>query len=392
MKWTKAGFFLTLILSVLLWTISACSVSLSEAATPTLTEEPFYTPSLPPTATKSLTATPVTPTLLPTVIPVEGTVQTQLNVRTSADKNSPSLGMIKAGEKVQIIGKNETGDWWLILYPADPSGLGWVAAPFISTRSTPEVPVVHGDILLTQGTAVPSPTSIGGLSAETLVKVNVRSGPGTAFNSLGMIDPEKSLTLTGKNETGTWLQIFKVGGPGDRGWVSSAYVRVDGDTGLLPIFNEYGTPVVPTSGTLLSDQPTPTLIPLPAAEDGDSAQNPAASIDFSPDGARRFSYSSAVSTPEGDASDWVQFTPYSPQPAQTDPIFLSLDCEGNGDVTAELLQGGVPISNWGTLTCDKDSGALALPGGSPYSLKLSAAPGTGGLQSVLYMLTVESGQ
>jgi uncharacterized protein YraI len=157
--------------------------------------------------------TDFTPTFAPTVIPVEGTVQTQLNVRTTADKNSPSLGMIKAGEKVQIIGRNEAGDWWLILYPADPSGLGWVAAPFISTRSTPEVPVVSGDILLTQGTAVPPPTSIGGLSAETLVKVNVRSGPGTAFNSLGMIDPENSLTLTGKNEAGTWLQIFKVGGP-----------------------------------------------------------------------------------------------------------------------------------------------------------------------------------
>jgi uncharacterized protein YraI len=373
--------------------LSACSVSLSDVSTPTLTEEPFNTPTLPPTATVRPSETPTfTPTFAPTVIPVEGTVQTQLNVRTTADKNSPSLGMIKAGEKVQIIGKNETGEWWLILYPADPSGLGWVAAPFISTKSKPEVPVVSSDILLTQGTPIPSPTSIGGLSAVTLVKVNVRSGPGTAFNSLGMIDPEKSLTLTGKNEGGTWLQIFKVGGPGDRGWVSSAYVRVDGDTGQLPIFDEYGTPVVPTSGTPQADQPTPTLVPVMAADDGDSAQNPAANIVFSPEESRRFSYSSAVSAPEGDASDWVQFTPYSPQSVQTDPIFLSLDCEGNGSLNVELLQAGVPLPNWGSLTCDKDSGALALPGGSPYSLKLSAAPGVGGLQSVLYTLTVESGQ
>src|SRR5512137_1077535 len=150
MKKTRTGFFLPLILSVLLWTVYACSVSLSEVSTPTLTEEPFNTPTLPPTATERPTSTlTLRPTLAPTVIPVEGTVQTQLNVRTTADKNSPSLGMIKAGEKVQIIGKNEAGDWWLILYPADPSGLGWVAAPFISTRSTPEVPVVSGDILLT---------------------------------------------------------------------------------------------------------------------------------------------------------------------------------------------------------------------------------------------------
>jgi hypothetical protein len=150
--------------------------------------------------------------------------------------------------------------------------------------------------------------------------------------------------------------------------------------------------VVPTSGTPQADQPTPTLVPVPAANDGDSAQNPAANIVFSPEGSRRFSYSSAVSVPEGDASDWVQFTPYSPQPAQTEPVFLSLDCEGNGDLTVELLQAGVPLQGWGSLTCEEDSGALALPGGSPYILKLSAAPGAGGLQSVLYTLTVESGQ
>ncbi len=380
---------LLLLLAVLL---SACSVSLSQATTAVPTELPFDTPTLPPTATERPTATPVTPTVAPTVVPVEGTVQTQINVRTTADKNSPSLGLIKAGEKVQIVGQTEAVDWWLIYYADAPSGYGWVTAQYVTTKSTPEVPVVSGDFTLLIGTPFPTPTPIGGLSAKTLVKVNVRSGPGTGFNSLGMIDPESSLTLTGKNETGTWLQIFKAGGPGDRGWVSAAYVRVDGDTAMLPMFNEFGTPVADTSGTPQPGQPTPTLIIAPAADDGDSAQKPAASILFSPQGARQFIYSSAVSAPEGDSTDWVQFAPYSPQPGQTEPISLHLACDGNGTLKVELWQDGSPLTGWGTLACGGNSGALALSGESTYLLKLAATEGAGGLQSVLYTLTVESGK
>lgn len=380
---------LILLLGVLL---SACSVSLSEAATVVPTELPFNTPTLPPTATPRPTATPVTPTIAPTVEPVEGIVQTQINVRTTANKDSASLGLIKAGEKVQIVGQNEAGDWWLIQYPGAQSGYGWVNAQYIQTKSKPDVPVVDQDTLLALGTPVPSPTQLAGLSAKTLVKVNVRSGPGTSFNSLGMIDPESTLTLTGKNETGTWLQIFKAGGPGDRGWVSAAYVQVEGDTGLLPKFNEYGTPVAEESGTPQTGRPTPTLVIAPAADDGDSAQKPAASILFSPQGARQFTYSSAVSTPEGDSTDWVQFAPYSPQSGQTAPIIFDLACEGNGTLKVELWQDGAPLTDWGTLACGGDSGELALSGESTYLLKLAATEGAGGLQSVLYTLTVESGK
>lgn len=380
---------LILLLAVLL---SACSVSLSEATTVVPTEPPFNKPTLPPTATPRPTATLVTPTIAPTVEPVEGIVQTQINVRTTANKDSASLGLIKAGEKVQIVGQNETGDWWLIQYPGAPSGYGWVNAQYIQTKSKPDVPVVDQDTLLARGTPLPSPTQLAGLSAKTLVKVNVRSGPGTGFNSLGMIDPESTLTLTGKNETGTWLQIFKAGGPGERGWVSAAFVQVEGDTGLLPVFNEYGTPVAETAGTPQTGQPTPTLVIVPAADDGDSAQKPATSILFAPDGARQFTYSSAVSLPEGDTTDWVQFAPYSPQPGQTLPLFLGLTCEGNGTLKVELWQDGEPLTDWGTLACGSESGSLLLSGESTYLLKLAATEGTGGLQSVLYTLTVKLGQ
>jgi uncharacterized protein YraI len=371
--------------------LSACSVAIAQPETLVPTEPLFNTPTLPPTNTPRPTATLVTPSVTPTVNPVEGTVLTQINVRAEPDKNSVSQGLIKAGEKVMIIGQTAAGDWWQIQYPAAQSGLGWVSSAYIETKSKPEVPVVSETAPPAQGTPAASPTPLAGISAKTVEKVNVRSGPGTGFNPLGMIDPGSSLTLTGKNETGTWLQIFKSGGPGDRGWVSAAYVKVEGDTALLPVFNELGTPVVET-GTAQPDQPTPTLVIAPAADDGDSATKPGASIQFAPDGARQFNYSSDVSTPQGDSTDWVQFKPYSPQPGQTLPIFLGLTCEGNGTLNVELWRDGAPLTNWGTLACGSESGALLLSGDSSYLLKLSAAEGTGGLQSVPYTLTVKLGQ
>jgi uncharacterized protein YraI len=365
--------------------ISACSVAIGEPEQIVPTEPLFNTPTLPPTHTPRPTATVITPSVTPTVAPVEGTVTTQINVRAAPDKASLSLGLLKGGDKVQIIGQNAAGDWWQIYHSESTNGTGWVSAAYIETASKPEVPVIGDTAPPAQGA---SPTPLAGVTAKTLQKVNVRSGPGTSFNTLGTIEPGASLTLTGKNDTGTWLQIFQAGGPGDRGWVSSAYVQVDGDTNLVPVMNELGTPVVET-GTPQPEQPTPTPVIAPAAADGDSAQKPAANILFSPQGARLFSYSSALSVPEGDSTDWVQFKPYSPQPGQTSPISLGLACDGNGTLKVELLKDSTPLADWGTLACGGKSGDLILSGDSTYLLKLDAAEGTGGLQSVSYTLTVK---
>jgi uncharacterized protein YraI len=380
-------FIVVILLAMLL---SACSVRVGNSATEVPTELPFNTPTLPPTATPRPTATVVTPSITPTVSPVEGTVSTQINVRAAPDKNSVSEGLLKAGETVQIVGQNEAGDWWLIQYPPAESGLGWVSAAYIQSASKPDVPVVNPEA--SKPTPLASPTPLAGLSAKTVEKVNVRSGPGTGYNSLGTIDPGSSLTLTGKNETGTWLQIYKAGGPGDRGWVSAAYVQVDGDTNQLPVLDEMGTPVAQTPGTPEAERATSTPVIAPAADDGDSAQKPAISILFSPQASRKFIYSNDVSTPQGDSTDWLQFAPYSPQPGQTTPINLGLTCDGNGSVNVELWQNGTPLSGWGSLACGGHSGSLSLAGDSTYLLKLSAAEGTGDLQSVKYTLTASLGQ
>ena len=72
------------------------------------------------------------------------------------------------------------------------------------------------------------------------------------------------------------------------------------------------TPVTPGAAATPSG-PAMTLTPTvgPAFADGDSQAAPAVRVNFSAAGTHRFTYSSQVSAPEGDAEDWVEFTPYA---------------------------------------------------------------------------------
>jgi uncharacterized protein YgiM (DUF1202 family) len=372
---------LAAVLSWLALSAAACSFSVSPTdGTPGAPG--FSTPTLAPSLTPRPTSTAAPPTIMPTVAPVAGTTTNIVNVRTEPDQGAEVLGQLPINTDVQIIGMDFTKSWYQILYPDGPDGLGWVAGQLILTTTTPEVPVIG------VGAAGTPPA---GTQATTSQTINVRAGPGTDFNTLGTLDSGETITLTGKNDSATWLQIYFPGGPDDRAWVSAGFVTVD-DTSSLPVLNNEGTPVAgggtqtsPTSG------PTPTPTPGPAASDGDSPQAPALSVNFSPDSSRLFAYTSDLSYPQGDSEDWIQFTPYSPQSGQTAPMLASLTCIGNGTVTIELWQDGAPLDNWGTLACGSSEGPLNLSGESTYLLHIGAAEGSGGLQYVQYTLTVQIG-
>ena len=359
--------------------LAACSLSVSPSEeTPDGNE--FSTPTLAPSLTPRPTATTAPATITPTVAPVAGTTTIIVNVRSGPDQSSNVLGQLPISTDVQIIGTDFTKSWYQIIYPDGPDGIGWVAGQFIQTEETPEVPVIGG------GAAGTPPPGVEGQASQT---INVRSGPGTDFNTLGTVDSGESMTLTGKNGSGTWLQIYFPGGPGDRGWVSAGFVTVD-DTSGLPVLDDQGTPV-PGGGGESTAAPTASATLEAAPSDGDSPQTPALTVTFSPQSSRLFAYTSEVSYPEGDREDWIQFAPYSPQAGQTAPMLASLTCEGNGTVVVELWQDGTPLENWGTLACGSSQGPLNLAGDSTYLIHLSAAEGSGGLQFVQYTLTVQIG-
>ncbi len=180
--------------------------------------------------------------------------------------------------------------------------------------------------------------------------------------TLGMLEANTIVVLTAKNATASWFQIEYPSGSEARGWVTAQYIQTD-YSAELPVVDEFGQPVsTGTPGaTPVPMTPTPTL--GPAAEDGDSSEDPAVSIVFSSGGTRKFTYSSQVSTPEGDAEDWVEFTPFDSLPAADARLLVTLVCTGNGTLDVELWQSGASLPAWGTLECGDSDRVLALPAG-----------------------------
>src|SRR5690349_1072127 len=69
------------------------------------------------------------------------------------------------------------------------------------------------------GTAGPSPTACSP-SLTATSSINVRSGPGTAYGSVDNLAAGTIVTVTGKNNDGTWWYINRPAG--GTGWVSAS--------------------------------------------------------------------------------------------------------------------------------------------------------------------------
>jgi uncharacterized protein YraI len=319
----------------------------------TLTNTPLVIDStLPASLPPAPSETSLTPPPQPTVVPVDGATSTQVNVRAEPSTAGNVLGIIPADTRIEITGKDPGGNWWQINYPQGqgqgPDGKGWVTAQYITVAGTPEVPVIGG-------------TEAGPNSGNVAViqqQLNVRSGPGTDFNSLGTLNPQDVVSLTGKDPNGAWLQIDFPAGPEGKGWVNAAFVQAQGAENL-PIIAESGRVVGTGTPTRIPSTPTPTLVP--AREDHDSDDNPLVSVTFDPAGTQTFIYNGDVSAPSGDPEDWIQFTPFNGR------VLLEVSCNG-GDLLIELIQDG---RAFGQAACGTRQTVSVAPD-APVQIHLSA--------------------
>jgi uncharacterized protein YraI len=330
----------------------------------------MVTATLPFTFSPPATDTPLPPPAASTVAPIEGMTATQLNVRVEPSTAGNVLGILPANTKVQITGKDPAGNWWQILYPQGQDGKGWVTAQYVTVANGTAIPVIGG------ANAV-DPNS--GNTAVVQQQINVRSGPGTGFNSLGTLNPKDVVHLTGKDANSIWLQIDFQNGPDGKGWINAAFVQAR-NVENLPIVTEAGEAI--GTGTPTEVPPTATSTVVPAWEDNDSQNNPIASVVFEPSGTHTLIYSGDVSSPEGDPEDWVQFTSYM------DTVYASLDCKGNTNLQASFLEKSQPTSL--VLACGDKLKPVAVKAGEMYTVHLQVTQFPGGLQYTTYTLTIRT--
>lgn len=346
---------------------SSCARQVDQAA-PTSTTA-LLTSTLPAASASSPSETPLPPPPQPTAAPVEGTSSTQINVRSEPSTSASVLGMIPANTNVQIVGKDPGENWWQILYEAGVEGKGWVTAQYVTAANPDAVPVIGAD---------PADPGDGNV-AIVQQQINVRSGPGTSFNSLGTLNAQDVVNLTGKDSNGAWLQIAFAAGPEGKGWVNAAFVRAQGVENL-PIVTDAGQVVGTGTPTTIPAAPTPTVIP--AWIDNDSSGNPIASVTFEPGGMHTLIYSGDISAPEGDTQDWIHFNPY------TRAILLSLACTGSASLEVEFFENGVLLNN--DVACGNQTSRITVNAGANYLIHLYTSSSTSALHNIRYTIKIET--
>jgi uncharacterized protein YraI len=286
-------------------------------------------------------------------------------VRAEPSTTGDVLGLIPASTKVQIIGTDPGGNWWQILYPAGSEGKGWVTAKYVTTVSKPQVPVIGG------GEANPN----AGNSAVVIQQLNVRNGPGTSFDSVGILNANDVVTLTGKNSNGSWLQIAFDKALNGNGWVNAAFLKAN-DLGSLPIVADSGAVVGTGTPENTPLPPTPTIVPAPL--DKDSAEQPIKTVIFDRGGTNTLLYNGDVSTPDGDTEDWISVTPYG------ENLYVSIECVGNGTARALMIGSDVKVE------CNQPMRLVPAEAGLPFLIEIQAVPASDALQYVRYNLTIKA--
>jgi PKD repeat protein len=117
----------------------------------------------------------------------------------------------------------------------------------------PITPIPIGGVIPIEPTAtpLPPPPSVAQLTV-TAQALNVRTGPGTNYDIVGVLLIGQQVEITGRNAEATWWQVKFVAAPGGVGWVSAAYVSAE---------NIGNVPVVPAPPPPPPPPPTPTPVP-----------------------------------------------------------------------------------------------------------------------------------
>jgi len=115
-------------------------------------------------------------------------------------------------------------------------------------------PVQAGEMLLQVTEPVPTVT---GTSVATWVtvrndadtpQINVRSGPGTDFDGIGVLLKDQRVPALGRTSGGAWILVEYLGVPGNQGWVYAPLVIIEGEP--LPIVVPPATPTPLVTATI----------------------------------------------------------------------------------------------------------------------------------------------
>ena len=138
-----------------------------------------------------------------------GKTTEQLNVRKGSSTKYAKIGSLSKGAKVEIVSKLSNG-WYKIKYKGT---YGYVSGAYVKLDSEQPKPGEDEKIIATGKTTVSS--------------LNVRSGPSSNYSKLGILTKGTKVEV-GERYSNGW---YKIKYKGSYGYVSGAYVSLDGSKG-----------------------------------------------------------------------------------------------------------------------------------------------------------------
>jgi uncharacterized protein YgiM (DUF1202 family) len=146
----------------------------------------------------------------------------RLNIRSGPYHTYSIVVVVDKGQGFTIIGRNTPSTWIQVKLP---SGItGWAKLAYVKTDANISALPVTGDadVVATAPSAV---VNTG--------RLNVRSAPDPYASILTTVDKGATLTLIGRNNSGTWAQIKTANGT--QGWVKAGYLKPSITISTLPV-------------------------------------------------------------------------------------------------------------------------------------------------------------
>ncbi len=172
----------------------------------------------------------------------------QVTIRASAGIGAPRVGLASKGNQFFVVGRLPDGSWLQIKYRR---GIGWIAASTTDLAGAVIPPTAPAPAATAPAEGVTPPTKEAPVTAAPRAIVNtgvlnVRSGPGVQFTSLGTLSGGTIVPIIGRTKDGTWVLVDTEFGAG---WVNITLVVTRDYFGNAPIKDDRETRVaaIPTA-------------------------------------------------------------------------------------------------------------------------------------------------
>lgn len=175
----------------------------------------------------------VTPPLVNFPIPSANAPQVTMleaaTLRSGPTLEFPVFGVAPTGAKAEVLGRSEDDEWWAVRMSTNiaKDGMGWVPKLYTNAVNAGSVPEIKTPKL--PNNITPAAPASGAPSLITREPLNVRTGPGNEYPSLGRIPLGSILGVVGVSPDGEHyvVNIPKEIDRSGQGWIPTRYVRTE---------------------------------------------------------------------------------------------------------------------------------------------------------------------